>query len=1083
MKKIISVLLAVALIISLVPLYAFAITVTSIDFTPADPNAYVFYEGQNAETRYDESTGESYIAYNINFSQGDTLTLHYSDGSQKDYVADFIDGEIYFINGDEKLMQWQDVTKFDNQADEHWVVGGEYTFDVVYGNFTTPVTAKIIPNPVDSISYTSSRPITCYFEAGGSSDIDAEGNDYYHYNAFVRFYNDVLTVNYNDGRGTVDYALKFDPEMGYYSDGGEFISDRDVRMFDRQYDEPFTLGDDNYIYVEYLGKTTPVQVTIVENPIYDLVYIPVRDIEIYENSNGRWDTDGEGNPFYNYDMPWFKAGDLLNVTYSDTYATVSYTYLRGEYDGQYYDGFYDVNNGYDPLPDQDTALGVSRHGEWELGDGNFMFVTYKDNESNYVRVEIVENPVKGIRYEKANPYVCFEGDTYYDNWDDAYYYNNPNFEDGDKLIVIDKNGEENTYVCDEYSAIFMNEDSDVIQMSDVSIYHHQREKAWVLGDKNEYYVEYMGNVYTLYASVIENPISAIEYTPAEPIVLIEGRDSYMDNYYGEGEYLRYNYPTQEIGDVLTIYYKDNTSAKYVLINDEENYWVFKNEQTGDTFSPWDVRFHDDQYHNPWHVGNGNDLYITYNGITYTYDVTILENPVQDIRFIPANDPVVYQGADSYYSDYYEREIYSEPRFNVGDRLIVTDKNDVETTYMARYDEFGDLVFAADDKEPLVVWQDVFTDSDQEEGTPWQIGPGNEYFVEYMGHTTSVLCTVKVNPVTAIEFIPATETVYLEGTHSHTDPWSNVSIYDIPRVENGDVLRVTYLDRTKGTVEYTAKYDQKTDSTVFESESGEIIYIDDNNYFGFDHEQYLEPWSVGDNYYTVYYMDCVSRVKVRIIENNYDGMYFTPVDGTPKVYEGYTHPAYTEDGNEYREYEIPSFKEGDKISLLGAGVVSEFILTFSEEDGELYFVGDNFKFHQYEVYRSSDQAKNPWTLEGPNYYTIEVFGLTADVDVDIVPTDVKSIEYIKKTPLELDENKNGEYRYNNFGTKFYFYNTQLADVGDQLIVTYKDDTTETFTVKFDPQINEGYAETDNGKRLNTQDIEIFDRQFDEPWIPN
>ncbi len=1084
MKKIVSVLVILALMLSLMPLYTFAVSITGISYTPADENAYVYYEGEGAEDRVEPDGETHYLSYNVNFNENDVLTVNYSDGSSKAFTAARLgDGELYFINGDQQLKQWEDVTRFDNQEQEHWVVGGEYTFYIVYGNFSTPLTAKILPNPVDSISYTSARPITCYFETGGNFDIDADGTDYYRYNAFTRFSGDVLTVNYSDGRGSVDYTLRFDPEMGYYSAGGEFISDRDVHMFDRQYDEPFTLGSDNCIYVDYLGKTTPVPVTIVENPIEDLVYIPVREIEIYENTNGHWDDDGQGNRFFNYETPWFEEGDLLNVTFSDTHTTVSYTYLQGDYNGEFYNGFYDVINNYDPLPDQDTELYSSRSGEWELGDGNFMYLSYKDNESNYVRVSIIENPVKGIRYVPADTAVYIDGDTYYDNWDDAYYYNTPGFEDGDKLIVIDKNGAEKEYICDKYSMVFIAGDSDIIQANDVQFYSHQNQTPWVIGDRNAYYVEYMGSEYTLYATVIENPIRAMEYTPVEPIVLIDGKDSYEDNYYGQGTYIRYNYPTQQLGDKLTLYYKDNTRADYILTTDDENgYWIFENETTGDTFSPWDVRFTDDQYHNRWHVGNGNELYIVYSGVTFTYDVTIIENPVKEILFTSANEPVVYEGVDSYYSEHYERTIYNVPDFSPGDRLTVIDKNDVRTLYIAKFDEFGDLVFAADGKDPLRIWEDVFTSSNQEEGTPWQIGAGNEYFVEYMGLAVATTCTVKANPVVSIEYIPAKQATYLEGTHSSHDPFADIDVYEIPWVDNGDILRVTYLDRAIGTVEYTARYDSKTNGIVFESESGDIIPVDYNPHLDVYADQYTNPWTVGDNYYTFSYMGCESQAVVKIIANNFDSVCYTPVDGNPKVYESYSHPAYREDGSEFREYAIPEFREGDKITLLGQGTIQEFVLTFSNEDGELYFVGDNFKFHRYEVFRDSNQSEREWTLAGPNYYTIEVFGLTAEVPVDLVETDVKSVEYIRKTPLTLDENKNGDYRYDNFGTKFYFYNVPLADVGDKIIITYKDDTSVEYTVKFDATNNVGYAESADGKILGVDDIDIFDRQYDEHWIP-
>ena len=1094
MKKIISFLLIAALVLSFVPFSAFAVEITSIEFTPANPDAFVFYQGQNTEDRVVESTGEHYLSYRTDFSAGDTLTVHFSDESSKDYVADWIDGEIYFVNGDEKLKQWDDVTRFDNQENEHWLVGGEYTFYVEYSFKQAPVTARIIPSPVDSISYTSSRPIVCYSEAGGYFDIDAEGREYYHYNAFGRYSDDILTVNYSDGRGSVDYILRYDPEMGYYSDGGDFISERDVRMFDRQYDEPFNIGDDNCIYVEYFGKTAPVPVTVVVNPISDLIYTPAEDIVIYEHTNGRWDTDWEGKEYYDYNIPWFKSGDTLTVTFTDSGKTVTYTYIQGDLNGRYYNGFYDIDDNYEPLPDSERELFVTRTGEWEFGDGNFMRARYKANESNSVRVNIIENPVKGIRYEPVKAAVYCDGDTYYDNNDNMHYYSSPSFEDGDKLIVIDKYGAEKTYTYYKNSMVFMSDDYQIIQENEVSMYHNQREKAWSLGDTNEYYVEYMGNRYTLHASIIENPIRAIEYTPAEPIVRVEGRDSY-DDYYYENEtsnkYTHFGYPTHEIGDKLTVHYNDDRTVEYILVDDGgEIGFVFKDEKTGDTIDPWDVTFSDDQYHNPWHVGVDNELYVKYKGVTCTIHATVLENTVREIRFQPAKEPVVYQGIDSYYNDEYGHEIFNEPGFNFGDRLTVVDKNGKETVYVAERDERGDLVFAADGKEPLYPWDDIFTTSNQgENGEFWEPDRINEYFVEYMGFRYALNCSIRQNPVASIEYVPANETVYLEGTHYYYDEWAERDVYEIPNIEEGDILRVTYNDSTVGTVDYTAEYDFETDSILFVSESGETIETRNNRYFWINGEsQFMEPWSVGgDNYYTVEYFGATCDVPVTILALSYTSMEYIPANGNPQVYECYSHPATNETtGAEFREYEIPDFKEGDIIRLTDeAGKSDDYVLTFNEEDGERYFVGENYSFHQYEVFRDSNQSENQWTIGGQNYYNIELFGLTARVQVDLIDTDVAAVEYIKESPV-VDECTGGELRRDFEGQLFYFYNVANAEAGDIVRVTYKDNRVVDYVIKHDYDEAEGidvwYAKAADGDELTEDDASIFDRQYDEHWVP-
>ena len=132
MKRFVSFLLVAVLVLSFLQLSAFSVSITSISFTPADKDAYTFYEGENAEWKHDDSTDTDYYSYAINFNEGDTLTVNFSDGSKKDYIADFIDGEIYFVNGNEAIKQWDDITREEDQWENHWTVGNEYTFYFVF---------------------------------------------------------------------------------------------------------------------------------------------------------------------------------------------------------------------------------------------------------------------------------------------------------------------------------------------------------------------------------------------------------------------------------------------------------------------------------------------------------------------------------------------------------------------------------------------------------------------------------------------------------------------------------------------------------------------------------------------------------------------------------------------------------------------------------------------------------------------------------------------------------------------------------------------------------------------------------------
>ncbi|MBR4762249.1 MAG: hypothetical protein IK086_06400, partial [Clostridia bacterium] len=825
--------------------------------------------------------------------------------------------------------------------------------------------------------------------------------------------------------------------------------------------------------------------SVVENPIKAVVFTPAEPIVIVENTQGDWDTDWEGNEYYRYSTPWFKGGDTLAVTYSETGETVTYTYLYPDGSNPIdRSGFYDVENNYEPIPEQDSVF-VSHEGQWELGDNNYMYATYMGNKSGLVNVSIIENPYKGIRYTRAKAPVFIDGNTYHDDWDDRDYYQTPGFENGDILTVIDKYDNETDYVFNDSIFGFLSETNEFIDPGNVGIYTHQHDTPWVLGDENAYYVEYMGFEVTLYASVIENPVKAIEYQ-AQPQVLIEGCDCYTSYDHGE-PYLRYVYPSRELGDSLIIIDKEDNRHVYTLVDDEVNGGCYIDAETGDIIQPGDVNVFDEQYQKPWHLGDDNEYYVEYLGHRVTLYASIIENPVVSISFEPLNPSVVYEVADvNWYDSENDTTYYFEPDFEVGDKLTVVETSGETTVYTAERDERNDIVFAADGKAPIMSWQDIWTGSEQYQGEYWHVGDDNVYFVEYMGRRCYLACELRLNPVGSIEFIPANPAVYVEGTHCYYDFWDDINYYEIPNFEEGDVLRVTYNDATVGTVDYTAEYDLKTDSIRFVSESGDVIETRENKYLRLESNQSIEQWGVGDNTYNVKYLGAYAPVTVRIISLGYTSLEYVPAGGTPQVYECYSHPVYDEEGHEYREYAIPDFCEGDVIRLYKEeGGYDDYVLVFNTEDGERYFVGENYTFHEYEVYRDCDQIANPWTIGGDNYFDIELFALKARVRVELIDTDVACVDFIKESPV-IEECTGGEYLRDFNGELFYFYNVPSAEPGDIIRVTYKDNSVVDYVVKHDYDealgIDTWYAASGDGRELTDDDAKIFDRQYDEHWVP-
>ncbi len=936
---------------------------------------------------------------------------------------------------------------------------------------------SIILNPVDSISYTPREGcITRYFEMGGNFEDDGNGGNYYRYNVIERSTGDVLTVNYNDGRGTVNYVLKSEPEWMYVSetDENDIILENDVDMFDEQWKTHYALGDSNYVYVEYMGKRATVRVSIINNPISSLIYVPARDIEIYENSNGWWDTDESGDPVYRYNSPRFSAGDRLEITYSDTGDTVVYTYLDyfDEEDREWHRGFFDENR--EELPENDS-LYISGTDGWHLGEDNYISVFYKDNESNKVKVKISPNPVKEIRFERNTDVVLVEGiDMRHDDWDDRDYYDIPYHRSGDKLTVIDNNDKQTVYEYQD-NGVFVSEGKDDIPTYDVHIYSDQHDKPWELG-KNEYTIEYMGKTCTLTATVIKNPVKAIRYEPAHKTELFENTNG---SYNEEFSYYHYWYNWCDDGDKLIVIDTDNNETEYEYMLTGKNTWerAFIAEN-GDIIESNRVRFDDEQQSVHWHIGNDNEYYVEYLGARYTLYATIKENLVKSISFKPFSKPTVMVGVRSYYEPEIDAEIFDTPRFNAGDELTVVDKYDNTKVYTAQYNEQHDIVFKADNGEEIDGY-DLWCDSNQWD-EPWSIGDNNEYFIEYLNNRCTVKCTLIDNPVDSIDFIPAEKTVYLEGTNMFYDEWREFNVYEMPRVNNGDKLIVNYKDETRGRVEYIANFDNANDIMTYVSSNGDKIVEDDM--FEFRDEQDFEPWSVGENYYTIMYCGKAAQVPVIIKENKIASISYTSIE-LPQVWiTDFEMDTDEETGGEYKHYNIPDFMDGDILTVTDTdGNSTDYTLVFDESDGERYFVNGDEKYHQYTLFRFDNQHENEWKLGRGNYYSVDFYGFTVDIEVEIIETEVESISFSPVEAIQLPEYYDGEYIRDENGEKFYFYNrVQIINAGDSLTVTYKNGDVVTYILGNDGSDENWVLRSEDGREINPYEINIDDHQRENHW---
>ena len=269
-------------------------------------------------------------------------------------------------------------------------------------------------NSVKSISYKSDKPLT-YVENVVPKDyidinngdwwtIDDEGKEYFYYHApqcIDGVYQGTLTVNYTNGT-SVKYT--FDEDINNWIDTkGDEISER-VYIYDNQRFEHWTVGNNNYMYINYMDKVAEVPITIIENPVKSISYKPVIPFIKYKDSNETWAVKENNSYGFMACSPYYLDGNILTVNYKNG-SSVDYIYNAdkaryiskdGDFLGDIYSLEYDVEYDYD--------------------NNKIEFL----NAKTEIPVKLLENPVKSISGELVTvhekDFLFFEdGINYYDN--------------------------------------------------------------------------------------------------------------------------------------------------------------------------------------------------------------------------------------------------------------------------------------------------------------------------------------------------------------------------------------------------------------------------------------------------------------------------------------------------------------------------------------------------------------------------------------------------------------------------------------------------------------------------------------------
>ena len=273
-----------------------------------------------------------------------------------------------------------------------------------------PINAFAASVGVASIEVIEGDKLVEYDLANGFwHDVTGEDVFYYIYDAE----NVKIKITYTDGTEKI-------ADHKYAVDDGfdEEIRDNSAKS---QVDNPWTIGDNNTIVFEYMGKTCSYNVSIIETPVASLEVID-SDV-MHEGYDGWFIFPEDESDFFFYDFDAKNAN--FKVTYKDgTVQTTDHSY---QVDDEYNSFIWDI----------DTQIET----HWVPGDNNKITFSYLGVTCEY-NVSIIESPVESIEViqgDKIAKNYDGEWDVDEDGKDYFYYfYDSTNT----KLKITYKDGSE-----------------------------------------------------------------------------------------------------------------------------------------------------------------------------------------------------------------------------------------------------------------------------------------------------------------------------------------------------------------------------------------------------------------------------------------------------------------------------------------------------------------------------------------------------------------------------------------------------------------------------------------------------------------
>ncbi|MEE0945871.1 MAG: leucine-rich repeat protein [Acutalibacteraceae bacterium] len=570
------------------------------------------------------------------------------------------------------------------------LVGGEtYYFETDYidSEETTYFVVGITTLAVSSIYI---EPVILTENTGGSFTYDDIGeiitDEYFRYDVLAEM-NVIVTMT--DGATTKGNGWGFNYNGCYY--------DFEYYYDDQDYYHQWTKGNEYTVKLSCMGAYAETKAQIVES---NIAAISVEPISFYEGTNGYKTNHHDNGEAYEYF--YYNWRNKLVVTVTDKDGNTE-SFDDNHELGQIYEcSFYDKQDYYN---------------QWEAGN-TYNIEGYIDGVKVTVPVTIKKSPVVSFvvhsvtLIEGMDGYTTQDYDYVLEQYSDNYY----------KYDIENKSLSYTVTLTDGTTESFTNNGLSYDgEWFPIEVTHNQSfENQWTAG--NTYTVTaVMGGVSAQFSCKVEaSPVKNIVF---KPVSIIENTNGYLSS--------QYDYETGEIVEYYSYYFWNKFSYE-VEFGDGT-----KKEFTGSGFEYngqyYHLSFNDNQWQEPWTVGNTYNVELDCFGKQYIVPVTITENPIDRIEV----EPFVFTQEDGYESEYYNPETDSW-----------------ETGYYYPWREsFSYKVIFKDGSETVSYWSTEIdgeyyypTVSDSQDDTPYI--KGNTYIetVTLMGVTGEIKITIAESSV-------------------------------------------------------------------------------------------------------------------------------------------------------------------------------------------------------------------------------------------------------------------------------------------------------------------------------------------------